>query len=634
MKIFLLILVLLVCLPYAVFAKKDKPPKVKIPKTRLISDFKNIRIKNIKKTKGDVEAVINFRSVDFAGEYYLGGEVQKYAETAVNKLLDSFKGDEFKEVIDDIKQKIKVFVVYDRTLNAHSTRSNNIVLTSQWLIDAKNDGEVVSVLAHELAHILLNHPDTNVDRKLQTNSLKKFTEMATVVTYLSGMRFNSNNGTLVSTQTKSSKSEVENAVKLGMLMNDVKLHYINTRVSRKNEDQADFFGIDMVNQAGYPVESEVTMLEILKSDEDKTTETIKLGESYLDLVQPAMQKWTNTELNRLAGDNITKQILAKVIQQNFNKIASSVGNWIKDKRRTHLKANVRHAKVSKYIDDFDLAEGRPSPSSNFEHIKEITQKVYSSFQQVELANYMIDAGSQYYSRANKILQEVTRTIKEKDVNLYQPISIMQWIVRSKLRIAQKRFKDASQNICQYLMHFPMANNCDRNNFKGQAMKLNIFIPQEVFTLLSEVYIHTDQLGKAKSIIAQGTEYYTDAQPFQLHNVMISCKEKNLDNYQSSLKQCLLSGDFGTEVSCKVINDSLSVMKKKAYEKIKKENPFGRVKLDDIQWWKSCQVITQLPFSSVKTKTQKQDIIKLANELIKKIESESVKENVIKMNADI
>src|SRR5690606_29162591 len=129
-------------------------PRDKTPKVRTVDELQKIRKKNLKKIEGDVEGVLKFRSADFDQQYFIGGEVQAYAQNLLEDLIGALK-DDFPEVYQELNNRVNVYVVYDRSLNAHATRSNNILVTSQWIMDAESEGEIVSLLAHELAHIIL-----------------------------------------------------------------------------------------------------------------------------------------------------------------------------------------------------------------------------------------------------------------------------------------------------------------------------------------------------------------------------------------------------------------------------------------------------------------------------------------------
>lgn len=599
---------------HAILPEEDQPKK-KVPKVQVIEELVKIRNKNLKKIKSGSDGVLKIRSADFDKQYFIGGDVQNYVQRLSNDLIDVL-ADDFPDIHQQLLDQIEVYVVYGKTLNAHASHNNIILLTSQWIMDAKTEGEIVAVLAHEIAHIILKHPDTSVDREGQAKSLEKFVQIATVATYFANIESKSSGDNVHLYLKKSGQEEIANAVILGALMNDVKLHYMNTRVSRKNEEQADYLATDLMEIAGVNPDSAKKMLQLLHDDETRTEAVLESAESLLELADPFFQSWVSHELTRLAGDDVLKLILAQVVQQYAAKVANKFSGWLSDKRRSHMKAAIRYYRVDGYISKYEYGDYPPSESEpgelSYDEIKNQIIALYNEFELLEIANNQIDLGE--YNKAEKNIKEAWSNLsKKKNKELYQPAVIKQWVVRSKLRIAQGKNKDAVENACLYIMQFDN-KDCHNENFAQQAEDKQFIIPQDMFVLLAEAYINLGMDSQAEAVIQQGAEYY-DIHPFHLHHVFLACQAKDYQRFDESLELCQDRSHFDSAKFCGVIRNDLDVMKKTADEELQKTNPFARVKFEDINWWESCGMVSNRPFSSVKSYRQISEIREQTEQLI-------------------
>lgn len=599
----------------AILPEEDQPRK-KIPKQRVIDELEKLRNKNLKKIKGDVEGVLKFRSSDFNQEYYIGGAPQNYAQGIMSKLIEGLK-DDFPEIYEELKNKVKVYMVYDLTLNAHATRNNNILLTSQWMVNAESEDEIAALLAHELAHIVLKHPDTNVDRDKQTQAVKKFVEMASIVSFFANMETKSSGKNLQVYIDDSGKEELLKTVFIGKLMSDVKHHYINKKISRKHEEQADYFASDLMELVGYNPVAATTMLKLLYVDEMNTEEVIEATEDMVEYISPLFESWVSHELVRLAGDDPLKLVLATVIQQQAAQIAQKLGGWFRDKKRSHMKAAIRYHRVDVYNTHYNYYDDRPDYGDgdsennrlNFNDIQSQVTLVHDQLSKLDSASGSIDV--RLYNESSDILDNVFKFLKKQDSVIFQPVFIKYRIVKAKLRIAQSKPGDIEKaliNLCEKIMMFK-TSDCFAEDFAAQATNMGIIIPQDFFVLLAESYIHLEKFKEAETVIQQGTEYY-DEHPFHLHNTLLACERRDYLSFRKSLEMCQETGVFDSVALCGAINNELQVMKKSADEELQKTKPFSSVKLEELNWWTPCEALKNKdyrPLSTVKTASQVAEI---------------------------
>ncbi len=580
-----------------IFAKKPK-----IPKQKIIDNFHLIAKKNEKKSKKNTNVLLSFRSSDFEGQYYIGGKTQAYFDNIVQDMLRKLDEDRPGLISDDLKQNLGLYVIHSQSLNAHSTRNNNILLTTQWIIDTQSVGEVATVIAHELAHLILKHPDTNVDRKLQTSALKKFSNIASTVTFLSGLRFNTTDKKLNMRSTKSSNKEVAKALLIGKLMVSAKRDLINPKISQKNEGEADFFSMDLISLTGYPIEAADQMFSVLLAYEEKNKEIVKLSNVYIKKIQPVFQNWVNKEVAKTGQNDLVKGILTAFIMKISSGVSLKIGTWLNDKKRKHLRADVRKVNIEAYRKEFYREDAPPStPDEEFPDIQKLVKKIDEIFEDVAKNNILIDEGK--FREAETNLRNINKYIDKS-----HPVRQMLWMVIAKLRIAQGRHNDAIENICKFSWGVDV-KNCHRTDFDQLTSNNNFFIHLDEFTFLSEAFIHNNQFDKANSIINKGSMYYSDDTPFQVHEIIMACQENDYAKFKQGLAKCNSNEVIEIGQHCQTIEKQLELLEINEKNKQKEQEQnlgkfFTSIEQEELAWQTTCKIIKDnKPFSSI-TKNSK------------------------------
>ncbi|MBL0943747.1 MAG: M48 family metalloprotease [Hydrogenophaga sp.] len=143
----------------------------------------------------------------------------------------------------------QVYVVASGALDAGATADGNIYLSVAYLRSLKNEDQLAALLAHELAHVLLRHHDSNVFTRAQ----KQFSTYLTV-----GMGARNALEAIGNGSSAAKAVLTPNQLKvLGQLEVMIKLSdlALSPAWSRGQEREADRMGMDLLVRAGYSYEA-------------------------------------------------------------------------------------------------------------------------------------------------------------------------------------------------------------------------------------------------------------------------------------------------------------------------------------------------------------------------------------------
>jgi len=137
----------------------------------------------------------------------------------------------------------QVLVVANEQLDAYSSADGNIYLSAGYLRSLKSEDQLAALLAHELAHVLLRHHDSNAISRTQK-------QLSTLVA--SGMAVRNalekvNSGTATQAFTPA-QTDALKKMELLIKLNDGAL---GPAWGRRQETEADQLGMDLMIKAGY-----------------------------------------------------------------------------------------------------------------------------------------------------------------------------------------------------------------------------------------------------------------------------------------------------------------------------------------------------------------------------------------------
>lgn len=153
-------------------------------------------------------------------------------------------------VLDKLKQASgfqqvsgKVLIVANDQMDAGATADGNVFISSGYLRELKNEDQLAALLAHELAHVLLRHHDSNAFTRIQK-------QVSTLVQTGIGLRNSLDKVTGGTASNALSPSQKDVILKMELLIkvSDVALH---PAWGRRQEAEADRLGMDLMVKAGY-----------------------------------------------------------------------------------------------------------------------------------------------------------------------------------------------------------------------------------------------------------------------------------------------------------------------------------------------------------------------------------------------
>ena len=163
-------------------------------------------------------------------------------DPAVTAYLQNL-GERLISQVDGYEQKVTFFLVNDPSINAFAGPGGYIGVHAGLILSARTEGELVSVLAHELSHVVQRH-------LVRSFEAGQRVEVATIAAMIAAILIGSQN------------PQAGQAVLTGAMAGSAQqqLSY-----SRLHEQEADRVGITMMARAGYDPRQMVNFFETLQS---------------------------------------------------------------------------------------------------------------------------------------------------------------------------------------------------------------------------------------------------------------------------------------------------------------------------------------------------------------------------------
>lgn len=163
-------------------------------------------------------------------------------DPAVTTYLQNL-GERLISQVDGYEQRVTFFLVNDPSINAFAGPGGYIGVHTGLILSARTEGELVSVLAHELAHAVQRH----LVRSFEAGQRMEITTIAAMIAAI-----------LIGSQNPQVGEAVLNSTMAGSIQRQ--LSY-----SRLHEQEADRVGITMMTRAGFNPRQMVSFFETLQS---------------------------------------------------------------------------------------------------------------------------------------------------------------------------------------------------------------------------------------------------------------------------------------------------------------------------------------------------------------------------------
>lgn len=224
----------------------------------------------------------------------------------------------------------RVYLVPSSALDASSTADGNVFVSLGYLRTLAAEDEVVALLAHELAHVLLHHHDSNFFSKIQKQAQAWFAAGSVVKNQLDKLDQAQQGGAVT---LNASQNRTLRKMQLAIQLTDGALQ---PAWGRKQESEADRLAFDLLVKAGY---SGAAMNRWLQRIADWEAEQNKTREQQQAEVQASV------ELLASAGK----------LDEALNKGVKNAGNTLVEMLGT------RHDDANKRLEDMAAYTGKLYP---------------------------------------------------------------------------------------------------------------------------------------------------------------------------------------------------------------------------------------------------------------------------------
>lgn len=165
--------------------------------------------------------------------------LQRYAERILNRLLENWP---------HAKPTVRIVVTNNPAYVAEAIPVGTILLSQGVFINATSEEELAFLLAHEVSHLLLNHLDSD-----RVSNAQKTLEDTSA-------------GGLLTAAPRSNPQFARNAMLIYMSYQLIQEYVVNPSWTRKQEDEADLLGLDLLEKANYNINGFETVMQRFSDD--------------------------------------------------------------------------------------------------------------------------------------------------------------------------------------------------------------------------------------------------------------------------------------------------------------------------------------------------------------------------------
>lgn len=245
--------------------------------------------------------------------------------------LGLISNDSFEDYANQILNRLKltsgvnnipgrVYLKAENAWSAKTSASGNIYIPVGILGDINSEDVFAALLAHELSHAILNHPDAD----LVVRASKKSVAVSSFVNHLSDKADTDSNAYLASVAALAASET-----------------FLSPSWSREQESDADFMGLDILIRAGYSPNAMEDLLKLVEVLDER---------NRLELER--RQAMVNQANQQLRDDALRNLDFAAVVKGTFSDAVSFAGGKFKSLMATHRSAKVRIDELTEYKKKF------------------------------------------------------------------------------------------------------------------------------------------------------------------------------------------------------------------------------------------------------------------------------------------
>ncbi|WP_455374662.1 M48 family metalloprotease [Kaarinaea lacus] len=321
-------------------------------------------------------------------------------------------GNKLASQIDTRGQTFTFFIVSNPSINAFAGPGGYIGVHTGLITSAKSEGELASVLAHEIAHVVQRH-------LLRSMESSKNMSLATFGAIIAAMVLGGEVGEAVFASTLAGTAQSQ-------------LSY-----SRAHEQEADRVGIEMLTRAKYN-----------PNDMPNFFETLQRQSRYSQTNIPELLLTHPVTSSRIADTRARAELLAKNSQENFDDEPSSSTTSASQFELIQARLEILSQKIGSVTERSTLLPAAQEKNGKRNHL-EIYKVALNHFRKGE------------YDKARSQLK-----ILLKD----EPLRIAYLSAAAENEIADNRYSSAVELLKEPLLSYP--NNLSLTLLSAQAMLLN------------------------------------------------------------------------------------------------------------------------------------------------------------------
>ena len=180
-----------------------------------------------------------------------------------------------KELIDGRSTDINILIVKDDMCNVAMYPNGTLVLHSGILSTIKTEDELVAILAHEIAHYVLNHSIDNVNSALMRKKRAEFwSAVATGLTAIVEVAVAANKSDYIPGAATLSMASLSTTV------GDMIVDRLGMKYNHKQEQEADRYACQALKLLGYDENAMASVLERIRLIDEKEQVNSSYIESY------------------------------------------------------------------------------------------------------------------------------------------------------------------------------------------------------------------------------------------------------------------------------------------------------------------------------------------------------------------
>ncbi|MEO1330971.1 MAG: M48 family metalloprotease [Pseudomonadota bacterium] len=304
---------------------------------------------------------------------------------------------------------ISVHVIADPLFGGVATAENDIFVNLGAFAEAPNEGVVAALLAHEASHILLEHFDREELIEKQQQVTGAVAKTAILAAGLSSQRFGTNTSGQSGFYTDPEAAERAKRTQTTATVVNAGANFISTDViggawSRRQEDEADILGADLLVAAGYDARRSLMALDILRAAySERETELERLSVDTTAM-QTALTEDRSAE--GLIGG------MTDALSQVFTAAWNDVRSWT---QRSHLDPTKRRESMTGYVRrEYRQAKPTVDRKAEAESLKRVKRqarfgRLLERYKKVEAARRIVTSPAEGqapdYARAEAILRD-------------------------------------------------------------------------------------------------------------------------------------------------------------------------------------------------------------------------------------